>query len=60
MYTAIGVAMPAQNIGNLDDGPVGAGHGPLPAADHPGGVTSSDRRSSGLWVARIVSVATCV
>lgn len=64
MYTAIGVAMPAQNIGNLDGGPVGAavgaGHDPLPAPDHPGGVTSSDRRSSGLWVARIVSVATCV
>ena len=64
MYTAIGVAMPAQNIGNLDGGPVGAGvgagHDPHPAADHPGGVTSSDRRSSGLCVARIVSVATCV
>ena len=64
MYTAIGVAMPAQNIGNLDAGPVGAGvgadHHPHPAADHLGGVTSSDRRSSGLCVARIVSVATCV
>ena len=64
MYTAIGVAMPAQNIGNLDGGPVGAAvgadHHPHPAADHPGGVTSSDRRSSGLCVARIVSVATCV
>jgi hypothetical protein len=64
MYTAIDIAMPAQNIGNLDGGPVGAGvgadHHPHPAADHLGGVTSSDRRSSGLCVARIVSVATCV
>jgi hypothetical protein len=24
MYTAIDIAMPAQNIGNLDGGPVGA------------------------------------
>ena len=35
MYTAIGVAMPAQNIGNLDGGPVaaavGADHHPHPA-----------------------------
>jgi len=64
MIEVVGVAMPAQNIGNLDGGPVGAGvgagHDPHPAADHPGGVTSSDRRSSGLCVARIVSVATCV
>src|SRR5436309_1833742 len=56
--------MPAQNIGNLDGGPVGAAvgadHHPHPAADHRGGVTSSDRRSSGLCVARIVSVATCM
>ena len=56
MVTTIGIAMPAQNIGNLDGGPVGAGHDP----HHPGGVTSSDRRSSGLCVARIVWVATCV
>ena len=42
MYTAIGVAMPAQNIGNLDGGPVAAArradHHPHPAADHLGGV----------------------
>src|SRR5260221_1343637 len=30
-----------------------------PDAGHPGGVTSSDRRSSGLCVARIVWVETC-
>jgi hypothetical protein len=73
MVTTIGVAMPTQDIGNLqanarhssvDGGPVradvGTGHDPHPDAGHPGGVTSSDRRSSGLCVARIVSVATCV
>src|SRR3984893_3838272 len=41
MYTAIDVAMPAQNISNLDGGPVGAAvgadHHPHPAADHLGG-----------------------
>ena len=74
MGTAIGVAMPAQDIGDLqanatcsfvDDGSVrkdpGAGHeSRVPARPQPGGVTSSDRRSSGLCVARIVWVATCV
>jgi hypothetical protein len=63
MQTAIGVAMPAQDIGNLDGRPVrtdvGAGHNPRTRC-HAGGVTSSDRRSSGLCVARIVWVATCV
>jgi hypothetical protein len=73
MHATIGVAMPTQDIGNLqanarhssvDGGPVradvGTGHDPHPDAGHPGGVTSSDRRSSGLCVARIVWVETCV
>ncbi|MCK1379139.1 hypothetical protein IVB33_15495 [Bradyrhizobium sp. 24] len=65
MQTAIGVAMRAQDIGNLDGGSVrtdvGVGHNPHPGrVVIPVGVTSSDRRSSGLCVARIVSVATCV
>ncbi len=59
MITAIGVALLAQDIGDLDDGPVrrdpGAGHDPaFRARPQPGGATSSDRRSNGLWVARIV------
>ncbi len=74
MLTAIGIAMAAQDVGDLqanamrssiEDGSVrkesGAGHGPgVQTRSQPGGVTSSDRRSSGLCVARIVWVATCV
>ena len=64
MGAAIGLAMPAQDIGDLDGGPCGRTPGRaitrIPARRHPGGVTSSDRRSSGLCVARIVWVATCV
>ena len=74
MGAAIGVAMAAQDIGDLqakatcpfvDDGSVrkdpGAGQGSrVQTRSQPGGVTSIDRRSSRLCVARIVWVATCV
>lgn len=73
MQTAIGVAMPAQDVSDLqanamhssvDGGSVragvGAAHNRIPTRCHPGGVTSSDRRSSGLCVARMVWVATWV
>ena len=38
----------------------GAGHCQRSRARYPGGMTSNDNRSSGLCVARIVWVATCV
>lgn len=64
MVTTIGLAMLAQDIGNLDEGLCGRTSGRaitrIPTRCHPEGVTSSDRRSSGLCVARIVWVATCV
>ena len=60
----IGLAMTAQHVGDLDRGPVrrrlGARHDRRRALVYPGGMTSSDRRSNGLCVARIVWVATCV
>ena len=57
MRRAIGVAMAAQDVSDLKANARPApGHRSL----QPGGVTSSDRRSNGLCVARIVWVATCV
>ena len=59
----IGLAVAAQNIRDFDYRPAerrtGAGHGRA-APVYPGGMTSSDNRSSGLCVARIVWAATCV
>ena len=68
MGKAPGLAMAAQNIGHLDAGAIPCGCGAMagsvtvrcPARFYPGGITSSDRRSNGLCVARIVWVATCV
>ena len=57
------VAMPAQNIRDLDGGPLDAGSGrifPASLRGSSGGVSSSDSRSSGLWVAPIMPVATRV
>ena len=55
--------MATQDICDFDrrsaDGRTGMGHGRR-APVYPGGITSSDSRSSGLCVARIVWVATCV
>jgi hypothetical protein len=63
MVAKIGLAVTAQDIRDFDGrrakGSSGAGHGRRYAL-YPGGITSSDRRSSGLCVARIVWVATCV
>ena len=60
MGKAIAFAMATQNIGHLDMRAdwrqACASHG----SAYPGGITSSDRRSNGLCVARIVWVATCV
>ncbi|MGY4319518.1 hypothetical protein ACVWW1_008845 [Bradyrhizobium sp. JR3.5] len=59
-HDAVDVGMVRQCLPpGVEDGD-DADHHPHPAADHPAGVTSSDRRSSGLCVARNVSVATCV
>ena len=59
----IGLAVTAQDIRDFDwrsaEGSSGAGHRRR-YARYPGGMTSSDKRSSGLCVARIVWVATCV
>ena len=64
MIAQIGLAMTAQHFGDLDHRPVrgrsGAGHDRRRALAYPGGMTSSDSRSNGLCVARIVWVATCV
>jgi hypothetical protein len=74
VVTTIRVAMLAQDMGDLqanarhssvDGGSVrgrtsGRAMTRIPTRGHPDGVTSSDRRSSGLCVARIVWVATCV
>ena len=60
----IGLAIATQNIRDFDcrsvEGSSGAGHRQRRAPVYPGGMTSNDNRSSGLWVARIVWVATCV
>jgi hypothetical protein len=52
----------AQDVGDLDRRPVrrwvGAGHDQRRAPPYPGGMTSSDRRSNGLCVARIVRAET--
>jgi hypothetical protein len=69
----IGLAMTTQDIRNLQanamrwsvdrrlaEGSSGAGHRRRRAPVYPGGMTSKDKRSSGLCVARIVWAATCV
>ena len=58
----IGLAVPTQNIASsISAGRRTRRRGPSPATRvYPGGVTSRDNRSSGLCVARIVWVATCV
>ena len=60
----IGPAVATQDIRDFDcrsaEGSSGAGHCQRPRARYPGGMTSNDNRSSGLCVARIVWVATCV
>jgi hypothetical protein len=69
----IGLAMATQDIRNLQanamrsscdrrpiEGSLDAGHGQRRAPVYPGGMTSKDKRSSGLCVARIVWAATCV
>ena len=60
----IGLAMATQDIRDFDrrsvEGSSGAGHCQRRAPAYPGGMTSSDNRSSGLCVAWIMCVATCV
>jgi hypothetical protein len=60
----IGFAMTAQHVGDLDLWPVWSrlrvDHGRRRRLAYPGGTTSSDSRSNGLCVARIIWVATCV
>lgn len=59
----IGPAVAPQDIGDFDlsvEGSSGADHRRRRALLYPGGMTSSDNRSSGLRVARIVWAATCV
>jgi hypothetical protein len=60
----IGLAMATQDIRDFDrrsvEGSSGAGHCQRRAPAYPGGMTSSDNRSSGLCVAWIICVATCV
>jgi hypothetical protein len=60
----IGLAMATQDIRDFDCRSIeespGAGHRRPCALVYPGGMTSNDNRSSGLCVARIVWVATCV
>ena len=62
MVAKIGLAVTAQDIRDFDgrgaEGSSGAGHGRRRAL-YPGGIISSDNRSSGLCVDRIVWVATC-
>ena len=64
MVAKIGLAMTTQDIRDFDrrsvEGSSGAGQAGAGAPVYPGGMTSSDSRSSGLCVARIVWVATCV
>ena len=64
VVTKIGLAMATQDIRDLDrrsvEGSSGAGHCQRRAPAYPGGMTSSDNRSSGLCVAWIMCVATCV
>jgi hypothetical protein len=62
MVAKIGLPVMAQDIRDFDGRPAESLAPAMTDADaaYPGGITSSDKRSSGLGVARIVCAATCV